>query len=70
MSGEEREDNIMPKPQTVTTVLKTDKTCKSVIRFRSPNQEDKVTTSLYLGKESWQKIGSPEEITVTVGAKQ
>ncbi len=69
MSGEEREDNIMAK-EKVTTTLKMDKECAAVIRFRSLDPRmDAVTTSMYLSKEAYQKIGAKDEIVVEVRAK-
>lgn len=53
---------------TVKTTLKKDKDCKSCVRFRG-EQDDKVTTSLYLKNEAYQKIGAKEEIVVEVRAK-
>jgi len=55
--------------KSVSTTLEQDKVCKSVIRFRG-TQEDEVTTSLYLGKKSHEKLGSPKKIKVEVSASK
>jgi hypothetical protein len=52
----------------VSTTLEQDKVCKSCIRFRG-SSDDKVTTSLYLQKESYDKLGSPKKIQVSVTTK-
>lgn len=59
----------MAKPKEVTTVLKQDKECKSCVRFRSTSDDEKVTTSLYLVNDSYEKLGSPKEIRIQVSKK-
>ena len=58
----------MAKGKTVTTALTQDKTCKSCVRYRSTDADEKVTTSLYLGNESYKALGNPKKIEVAVSA--
>lgn len=57
----------MPK-KIVKTTLVQDKTCKNVVRYRG-EADDKVTTALYLGNESFKALGNPKEIEVEISAK-
>ncbi len=55
------------KKLVLTTTLEQDKTCKSSVRFRSPKgTDDKVTTSLYLQNASYDKLGKPNTVKVSV----
>jgi len=53
----------------VSTNLTLVKECKSCARFGTKNSPEKVTTSLYLQNESWEKLGKPNEIQVDVSPK-
>jgi hypothetical protein len=54
---------------TVSPVkMKYDKKCKSCHRFVTTNQDEKVTTGLYLLNEAYDSLGKPEQIVVTVAA--
>ncbi len=57
----------MAKPATV--VLTKDKTCKSCVRFVGKDADSKdVTASLYLQNVSYEALGKPNKIKVSVEA--
>lgn len=59
----------MPKDKDrAVTTLEMNKQCKSSARFGSPNENETVTTSLYLLNSSWEKLGKPTKVKVSVVA--
>jgi len=65
-----RKGSKMPAAKEVTkvatTTLKVDKKCKSCVRYRSEDDSDQVTTSLYLQNTAFEVLGKPERITISV----
>lgn len=49
-----------------STTLKKDKQCKSCVRFRSEEPDEKVTTSIYIQNSAFEAMGRPEMIKLTV----
>ncbi len=56
------------KNKKVSTILEMNKKCKSSARFGSPDNDESVTTALYLLNDSHNKLGKPTKIKVSVSA--
>jgi len=58
----------MPK-EKATVVMKSDKKCKSCVRFRGEGEEsDTVGSSFYLQNDAFEKLEKPSKIRLTVEA--
>lgn len=52
----------------VTTTLTLNKECKSSARFDSKNSDEKVCANIYLNNESYEALGKPKQVVITVEA--
>lgn len=59
----------MAKGNSVTVVMKQDKTCKSCVRFRADGKPaEDVGSSFYLQNDAFEKLEKPDKITMTISA--
>ena len=57
----------MPKGKTVEVTMKSDKVCKSCVRFRGEGKgADEVGSSFYLQNDAYEKLGQPKKIVMTI----
>lgn len=58
----------MSKTETVTTTLTLKKECKSVARYDNPDEDSKVGKGFYLHNESYEQLGKPKKIKISIQA--
>ncbi len=57
--------------KTVSTRLEFEKECKSCIRYKTKNKaKEEVLLTAYIMNEALEKLGNPDEITITITAEK
>ena len=56
--------------ETLVTVFKKERACKHSVRYISTDKVGKsIASTIYLKNEALEKLGNPEEISLTLKAK-
>ena len=56
-------------PKDASTILDLERECKSCVLYKSKNKDEKLTTSVYVLNEAYEKLGKPAKIQVSITAK-